>query len=388
MFEPLPIKRRMLFSIACLVLFCPPAAWAGFDSLDSACLSCLYPNGKLESGGLGQAYWDLGSKKAISEKNISLLRTDMDGKPGKEVIAAYSILSNYDPASDNFEMAVPYVAVLSCRHMKCQAVAQPITLFDEGRVVNVEDAKPGKAIAGKIGLVEFLSGAAPIKTITAAVMLKPGEPVTLKRVALVVTADPEDSKRQGKIKMLDLDKDGINELVYHADRKAILDPYGGDKGSVMDQVFTFDKNDFKYVQDMTIECSTALKDERGRTWIHAPVMMFDSEKSTAWCEGTKQYGIAEFIKVEFPDKRKITTLDMLPGWGKSPGTFLSHNQVKTFMVESESKKKFGYTFPQSERELQSIDLLRPVKTRWIRLWIQQIFSARIDETCISELTFE
>jgi len=367
-------------------LLCAGAAEAGFDSQEVKVLQALFPEGRPGAGGLGQAYWDLGGGKAISEKNLALLRANFDGQGAKETFVAFSLLKKYDPGADNFLEASPRAALLLCGGASCEVKAGPLKVSDEGVVRGVETGQLKKG-GDMIGLVVFDSGAAPIKTLVVAVSQQE-ESGDLTKAASILRDDPEDEDRVGEVRFLDIDADGLAELIYHGVRRKPIDAYNGEKGGVLAEVHHFDRASGTFSFTFRVQVSSVLKDKKDDTWTHGPLMMFDGDPKTAWCEGTKEYGISEYVRVDYSEKQDFTTVQLLPGWALNAKTFLSHNQMKTFMIESASPKKFGYTFPESKRELQPVELLRPINTDWVRMWIQEIFSARIDATCISEFLLE
>jgi len=157
---------------------------------------------------------------------------------------------------------------------------------------------------------------------------------------------------------------------------------------VVAELHRYDRRTGTFDLEFRVQVSTVRQPKSGDDWTHGPLMMFDGKNATAWCDGTDEFGVAEFIRLEYPEATDFTTIQILPGWGQNARTFMSYNQVKTFTVESASPKKFGYTFPESIREMQTIELLRPIKTDWARIWIREIFSARNDSVCISEFVLE
>ena len=380
-----PILTGQGLALLAVVLAAGTAS-ASFDIQETKVLQTLFPEGQPAAGGLGQAYWDLGGGKAISEKNLALLRADFDGQGAKETFVAFSLLEKYDPAADNFLGAIPQAALLLCGGASCEVRAKQLKIADEGLVRSVDTAQL-KQDGQVFGLVVIDSGAAPIKTMIAAIgrIEESGE---LTKAALIVRDDPEDGARTGEVRFLDMDADGLAELVYHGTRAKPLDAYNGEKGGVMGEVHHYDRTSGTFSLTFRVQVSSVYQEKKDDTWTHGPLMMFDGDPKTAWCEGTKEYGISEYVRLDYSEKQDFTTVQLLPGWGLNAKTYLSHNQVKTFMLESASPKKFGYTFPESKRELQPIELLRPISTNWARLWIQEIYSARINATCISEFVLE
>jgi uncharacterized membrane protein len=137
---------------------------------------------------------------------------------------------------------------------------------------------------------------------------------------------------------------------------------------------------------ITATASSTRAPEKENTYVAANVL--DGSLLTAWTEGAAGPGIGEWIRCDFDREVSLRRILITPGYFKSPALWSQNNQLAaaTFYFSDGTSRRF--TFPDRMEE-QRLDLGK-VKTRWVRMVIEDIYPGSVDseDTPISQLTFE
>ncbi|HEY0384491.1 MAG TPA: discoidin domain-containing protein, partial [Pyrinomonadaceae bacterium] len=137
---------------------------------------------------------------------------------------------------------------------------------------------------------------------------------------------------------------------------------------------------------ITATASSTRAPEKENTYVASNVL--DGSLLTAWTEGAPGPGVGEWIRCDFDREATLRRILITPGYFKSPALWSQNNRlaVATFSFSDGTSRRF--TFPDRMEE-QRLDVGK-VKTRWVRMVIQDIYpgSADSEDTPISQLTFE
>jgi hypothetical protein len=117
-----------------------------------------------------------------------------------------------------------------------------------------------------------------------------------------------------------------------------------------------------------------------------PANVIDGSKRTAWIEGVDGPGIGEWLNFDFGRDINLHRILILPGYFKSPQIWAQNNRVAaaTFHFSDGSSRRF--TFPDL-MERQTLDV-GSIRTRWVRLVIDDAYYGTDRDTAISEVAFE
>lgn len=117
-----------------------------------------------------------------------------------------------------------------------------------------------------------------------------------------------------------------------------------------------------------------------------PSNTIDGSKRTAWIEGVDGAGIGEWLRFDFGREINLHRIVILPGYFKSPQIWAQNNRLAAATLEFSDGSSNRFNF-RDEMERQTVDL-GTVKTRWVRLVIDDVYTGSDPDTSISEVTFE
>ena len=112
----------------------------------------------------------------------------------------------------------------------------------------------------------------------------------------------------------------------------------------------------------------------------------DGNKRTAWIEGVDGPGIGEWLRFDFGREIILHRVLILPGYFKSPQIWAQNNRLAAATLQFSDGTSNRFTF-LDRMERQTLDV-GAIKTRWVRLVIDNVFSGTDPDTAISEVTFE
>ena len=139
---------------------------------------------------------------------------------------------------------------------------------------------------------------------------------------------------------------------------------------------------------ITATASSAREPERGFSYVAENVS--DGDPATAWVEGAGGPGVGESVRLDFDREVSVRRIRISPGYFKSPQLWRQNNRLAaaTFFFSDGTSRRF--TFPDLMEE-RTLDLgPRPVRTRWVRLRIEDTYPGAVDaeDTPVSELKFD
>ena len=116
---------------------------------------------------------------------------------------------------------------------------------------------------------------------------------------------------------------------------------------------------------------------------YGPANLF--QERGAWCEGTSQSGIGEWITVRFNPSLFFQRIYVINGYAKSVDTFRNNSRVKQFRIDTSSGLVTYVDLKDNPRE-QIIHLPQKVNASWIRFTVTDIYRGKkYSDTCLSKL---
>jgi hypothetical protein len=121
---------------------------------------------------------------------------------------------------------------------------------------------------------------------------------------------------------------------------------------------------------------------------YEPGNVLDGSLLTAWIEGAAGPGTGEWLRCDFDREVKLRRVLITPGYFKSTELWAQNNRLAAATLYFSDGSSRRFTFPDRMQE-QRLDTGN-VKTRWVRLVIEDIYPGTVDpeDTPISQLTFE
>lgn len=121
---------------------------------------------------------------------------------------------------------------------------------------------------------------------------------------------------------------------------------------------------------------------------YLPNNMIDGNLATAWVEGVAGSGVGEWIRFDFDREVELLRLRIAPGYFKSSHSWTHNNRLAAVTIFlSDGSTRNWYLGDRMEQQDFGVG---GVKTRWVRMTIDQIYpGARdSDDSPISEMTFD
>jgi hypothetical protein len=117
-----------------------------------------------------------------------------------------------------------------------------------------------------------------------------------------------------------------------------------------------------------------------------PLNTLDNNKRTAWIEGVDGAGVGEWLRYDFGRELNLHRIVILPGYFKSSEIWVQNNRLAAVTLQFSDGSSKHFSFP-NRMERQTMDV-GAVKTRWVRLVIDEVFSGTDPDTAVSEVAFE
>ena len=117
-----------------------------------------------------------------------------------------------------------------------------------------------------------------------------------------------------------------------------------------------------------------------------PANAIDGKRSTAWIEGVDGPGVGEWIRFDFDREINLHRILFQPGYFKSPAVWAQNNRLATMTAQFSDGSSRQLTF-DNRMDSQKVDI-GSVKTRWVRLTIDSVYSGTDPDTALSEIAFE
>lgn len=112
----------------------------------------------------------------------------------------------------------------------------------------------------------------------------------------------------------------------------------------------------------------------------------DGSQSTAWIEGVDGPGWGEWIRFDFDREINLHRILILPGYFKSKAIWASNNRISAAAFSFSDGTKRIINFPD-RMERQKVDV-GSIKTRWVRIELEDFYFGKDPDTSISEVAFE
>jgi hypothetical protein len=117
-----------------------------------------------------------------------------------------------------------------------------------------------------------------------------------------------------------------------------------------------------------------------------PANAIDGSKATAWIEGREGPGWGEWLRFDFDREINLHRILILPGYFKSPAIWKSNNRISGATIYFSDGSSRLFNFPDS-MERQTLDL-GSIRTRWVRIELEDFYFGNDPDTAISEVAFE
>jgi serine/threonine protein kinase len=119
---------------------------------------------------------------------------------------------------------------------------------------------------------------------------------------------------------------------------------------------------------------------------YAPGNALDGSMMTAWIEGAAGHGIGEWIRCDFEREVTLRRILIAPGYFKSPEIWAKNCRVAAATVHFSdgSSRQFRLADRMEEQKLE----VGRVRTRWVRIVIDEVYPGTDPDTAISQLTFD
>lgn len=117
-----------------------------------------------------------------------------------------------------------------------------------------------------------------------------------------------------------------------------------------------------------------------------PSNAIDGKKGTTWIEGADGPGLGEWIKFDFDREINLHRVLILPGYFKSPAIWAMNNRISGATVSFSDGTSRLFKFPD-RMERHTLDV-GSIRTRWVRIELQDFYFGKDPDTPISEVAFE
>lgn len=117
-----------------------------------------------------------------------------------------------------------------------------------------------------------------------------------------------------------------------------------------------------------------------------PSNTIDGNKGTAWIEGADGPGWGEWIRFDFDREINLHRVLILPGYFKSPAIWARNNRISGATVYFSDGTSRLFNFPD-RMERHTLDV-GSIKTRWVRIELEDFYLGKDPDTPISEVAFE
>ncbi|HYY56271.1 MAG TPA: discoidin domain-containing protein [Pyrinomonadaceae bacterium] len=119
---------------------------------------------------------------------------------------------------------------------------------------------------------------------------------------------------------------------------------------------------------------------------YEPANALDGRLMTAWVEGVSGPGIGEWIRCDFEREVTLKRISIAPGYFKSPQIWARNNRVSaaTLYFSDGTSRRFGFDDRMEEQLLE----VGAIRTSWVRIVIDDVYTGTDPDTAISQLAFE
>jgi len=117
-----------------------------------------------------------------------------------------------------------------------------------------------------------------------------------------------------------------------------------------------------------------------------PANTIDGSQTTAWIEGVDGPGWGEWIRFDFDREINLHRILILPGYFKSRAIWAGNNRISAAAFSFSDGTKRIINFPD-RMERQKVDV-GSIKTRWVRIELEDFYFGKDPDTSISEVAFE
>ncbi|MFN2510950.1 MAG: discoidin domain-containing protein [Pyrinomonadaceae bacterium] len=117
-----------------------------------------------------------------------------------------------------------------------------------------------------------------------------------------------------------------------------------------------------------------------------PSNAIDGKKGTAWIEGGDGPGWGEWIRFDFDREINLHRVLILPGYFKSPAIWARNNRISGATVSFSDGTSRLFNFPD-RMERHTLDV-GSIRTRWVRIELEDFYFGKDPDSPISEVAFE
>lgn len=132
---------------------------------------------------------------------------------------------------------------------------------------------------------------------------------------------------------------------------------------------------------VSVTSSSTLSDKKDR---YAASNISD-RTGASWCEGKKDSGSGEWIKITYDKRVTVSELFVKNGYGEKE-FWQKNNRVKDLKISSDEKQEVVVTLPDSF-DKRSVKLPKPVEGKEFVFTIQSVYpGSKYKDTCMTELS--
>lgn len=117
-----------------------------------------------------------------------------------------------------------------------------------------------------------------------------------------------------------------------------------------------------------------------------PSNTLDGKRGTAWIEGADGPGRGEWIRFDFDREINLHRVLILPGYFKSPAIWARNNRISGAAVSFSDGTSRVFNFPD-RMERHTLDV-GSIRTRWVRIELEDFYLGKDPDTPVSEVAFE
>ena len=117
-----------------------------------------------------------------------------------------------------------------------------------------------------------------------------------------------------------------------------------------------------------------------------PANTIDGSQATAWIKGKDGPGAGEWVRFDFDREINLHRILILPGYFKSPAIWAANNRISAASFSFSDGTKRVIEFPD-RMERQKVDV-GSIRTRWVRIELEDFYFGKDPDTAISEVAFE
>lgn len=139
---------------------------------------------------------------------------------------------------------------------------------------------------------------------------------------------------------------------------------------------------------LTISSNTQLSDENIGNEInnYSALNIIDNDYSTCWCEGSSDYGIGDYIEIQFDDVYLISEISIWNGLCKNEDLFYKNSRLSKISLTFSNGEESIFELTDGWENRHNLIKFPSIETTYIKITIDDVFAGnKYQDTCISEI---